>query len=120
MTISPRANGHVTILDLAGRMTVESSTERVLALTVRHFLDEGHRQILLNLEGVPQIDSSGLSQLVEAYTTTTRQGGQLKFVYVTRHVDALLRITHMDRVFETFHVEAEAVASFSAHGGSRA
>ncbi len=111
--IAPRESGAVLILDLAERMTAESSSARVLAMTVRHFLDQGHRQFLLNLEGVHQIDSSGLSQIVEAYTTTTRQGGQLKLVYVTRHVDALLRVTHLDRIFEMFDVEAEALASFT-------
>ena len=87
MTISVRTVGGVTILDVVGRMTAESSRERTLTLTVRHFLDVGHKQ-----------------------------AGKLKLVYVSRHVDPLLRMTHLDRVLEMFDVEAEALASFGAGG----
>src|SRR5579872_2819551 len=110
MTLSVRAVGGVTVLDVAGRMTAESSQHPVLLLAVRHLLDEGHRAFVVNLEGVPQIDSLGLSQLVEAYTTVTRRGWRLTLLHVTRHVDAILRITHLDRIFEVFEVETEALA----------
>ena len=112
MQISVRTSGGVTILDVADRLTVETTDTRRLTSEVRRLLQEGHRRILVNLAAVRQIDSSGLAELVEAFTTTARNGGTLKLVSVTRSVDALLRITQLARVFEIFAIESEAVASF--------
>src|SRR6185436_13192464 len=68
--ISLRSSGRVTILDVADRLTVETTDTRRLTGEVRRLLQEGHRQFLVNLEAVHQIDSSGLAELVEAFTTT--------------------------------------------------
>jgi anti-sigma B factor antagonist len=115
MTCAIRAIGDVRILDAEGRLTMETSSERVLVNTVRRLLAEGERKLLLNLERVHQVDSSGLSEMVEAYATTVRQGGQLKVEHIPRYVYGRLQVTHLLLVFETFDVESEAVASFKAH-----
>jgi len=112
--LSLRHVGAVTIVDLHGRLTAESAAERQLVRTVRRLLAEHHRNLLLNLEDVPQIDSLGLSQCVEAYTTTTRQGGLLRLEHLQPRVNALLHITHLAQVFDIFEDETAAVASFAA------
>ena len=69
---------------------------------------------MLNLEGVPYIDSAGLGEMVRAYTTVSRQGGKLKLLNLTKRIEDLLAITKLMTVFDTFDTEAEAVKSFAA------
>ena len=113
MTVAERTIGDITILDVEGRMTAEN-VERPLVAAVRRLLQEGRTNLLVNLERVRGIDTTGLTELVEAYTTSQRQRAHLKFEYVPRHVYELLRVTHLLQVLETFEVEAEAIASFGA------
>ncbi|HYM25740.1 MAG TPA: STAS domain-containing protein [Vicinamibacterales bacterium] len=112
--LSVRHVGAVTIVDVHGRLTAESAAEQQLVRTVRRLLAEYHRHLLLNLEDVPQIDSLGLSQCVEVYSTMTRQGGVLRLERLQPRVNALLHITHLAQVFDIFEDESEALASFAA------
>ena len=66
MTIEERASGSVTILDVRGRMTIEDLKDMLLADRVRQLLQRGRNWIVLNLEGVPYVDTSGLCNIVEA------------------------------------------------------
>ena len=63
---------------------------------------------MLNLEGVPYIDSAGLGEIVRTYTTVSRQGGNLKLLNLTKRIEDLLSITKLLTVFETYDTEAEA------------
>ena len=112
MTIEERASGGVTILDVRGRMTIEDVQDMLLAEKVRPLLQTGRKQILLNLEGVPYVDTMGLCNVVEAYITARRQGGSLKLLGLTPHVRELLMITRLLTVFEAYASETTAVASF--------
>jgi anti-sigma B factor antagonist len=112
MQIEERVVGDVTILDLKGKITLgegdEALKDKINSLTLQN-----RKQILLNLEGVPYIDSAGLGEVVRTYTTVSRQGGQLKLVNLTKRIEDLLSITKLLTVFETFDTEAEALKSFS-------
>lgn len=112
MTIEQRVSGGVTILDVRGRMSIEVLKDMPIAEMVRSLLQEGRRQILLNLEGVPSTDTMGLCNIVEAYVTAQRQGGSLKLLRPTPHVRHLLVITRLLTVFDAYESEAEALASF--------
>ena len=112
MTIEERASGGVTILDVRGRMTFEVLWDMLLAKRVRQLLKEGHKRILLNLEGVPYVDTTGVCNVVEAYVATRRQNGFLKLLHLTPHVREVLTVTRLLSVFEAYDAEADAVASF--------
>jgi anti-anti-sigma regulatory factor len=75
VTIEERALGAAIVLDVVGRMTIEEVSDAPLTANVRRLLQEGHRQILLNLKGVPYVDTAGICHIVEAFVTTRRQGG---------------------------------------------
>jgi anti-sigma B factor antagonist len=77
-------------------------------------LASGKKKLVLNLEGVPYIDSAGLGEIVRTYTTVSRQGGSLKLLNLTKRIEDLLSITKLLTVFETFDTEAEAIKSFSS------
>ena len=102
----------VTIVDLSGRITLgEGST--MLRDIVRDMIAKGNNKILLNLGDVTYIDSSGIGELVSAFTTTKNQGGELKLLNLTKKVHDLLQITKLYTVFDIKDDEAQAVASFA-------
>jgi anti-sigma B factor antagonist len=111
MQIEERVVGNVTILDLKGKITLGEGDE-ALKDKINSLALQERKQILLNLGGVPYIDSAGLGEVVRTYTTISRQGGQLKLVNLTKRITDLLSITKLLTVFETFDTEAEALQSF--------
>ena len=113
MEIQERSSGDVTILDVKGRMTLGEG-DTMLKDKINSLLMQGHRKLVLNLEGVPYMDSAGLGEVVRTYTTVSRQGGSLKLLNLTKRIQDLLSITKLLTVFDTFDSENEAVGSFNS------
>ena len=113
MQIDERIVDGVTVLDLKGKMTLGEGDE-LLKDKINSLLQQDKKQLLLNLENVPYIDSAGLGEIVRTYTTVSRQGGKLKLLNLTKRITDLLSITKLLTVFETFDSENDAVRSFSA------
>jgi anti-sigma B factor antagonist len=113
MNIEERVVNKVTVLDLKGKMTLGEGDE-LLKDKINSLLQQDRKQIVLNLEGVPYIDSAGLGEIVRTYTTVSRQGGKLKLVNLTKRITDLLSITKLLTVFETFDSEQDAIRSFSS------
>jgi len=111
MKASSRKLNGIVIVDLSGRITLGEGSA-VLRETVRNLLAEGQKNILLNLADVASIDSSGIGELVSAYTSVREQGGKLKLFTLTEKVQNLLRITKLHTVFDIQEDEASAVAAF--------
>jgi anti-sigma B factor antagonist len=109
MTASTRLVGGVTIVDLDGRIVLGEGSAGLRDL-VRNLIGEGIRKILLNLRNV---DSSGLGELVSAFTSMHSQGGELKLLNLTNRVRGLLQITKLLTVFDITDDEATSVQSFS-------
>src|SRR6187397_875848 len=113
MQIDQRSVGDVIVLDLKGKITLGEGDE-LLKDKVNSLVNQGHKKIILNLEGVPYIDSAGLGEIVRTYTTVSRQGGSLKLLNLTKRITDLLSITKLLTVFETYDSEADAIRSFSS------
>ena len=112
MISSTRQVDGVTIVDLSGRITLGEGSV-TLRDTVHKLLSKGLKRILLNLGEVNFIDSSGLGELVSAFTAAKKQGGELKLLNLPTRVHALLQITKLYTVFDVKDDEAAAVKSFS-------
>lgn len=112
MDIEERVVNSVTILDLKGKLILGEGDE-LLRDKINSVLHQGRKHILLNLEGVPYIDSAGLGEIVRTYTTVSRQSGKLKLLNLTKRIQDLLSITKLLTVFETYESEPEALKSFS-------
>ena len=111
MKFKTRQVDGVTILDLSGRITLGEGSV-TLRDAVKDVLSKGSKNILLNLADVDYIDSSGLGELVSAFTAVKNAGGDLKLVNLTKKVSDLLVITKLATVFDTKDDEASAIASF--------
>ena len=108
---SRRVDG-ITIMDLSGRITLGEGSV-VLRDQIREVLGKGEKKILLNLGNVTYIDSSGIGELVSAFTTVRNQGGELKLLNLTKKVHDLLQITKLYTVFDVKDDEASAVKAFA-------
>jgi anti-sigma B factor antagonist len=119
MTYTVRQQDDVTILDLAGRLSLGEAlafgpeSDVVLRDTIRDFAKRGSKKILLNLAGVTYVDSSGVGQLVGALTSARNAGVQLKLMNPLRQVLDLLKMTKLDTVFDLKPDETTALASFA-------
>ncbi len=111
MEIEQRPSGDVIILDLRGKLTIGSGDE-LLKDKIHSLIQQGHKNLLLNLAAVPYVDSAGLGAIVSSYTTVSREGGSLKLLGLTSRIEDLLSITKLLTVFDTYESESDAVASF--------
>lgn len=111
LQVTRREKGEVTILDLKGRATIGAGTD-VLAAELRALLSGGAQKLLVNLAGVMQVDSSGISALVRAYVTLGNSGGSLKLLAPGGHVRQVLSVARLLSAIPTFDDEAAALASF--------
>ena len=109
----------VAIVDVSGRITVGEGNV-MLREVVRQLVEAGHKKIAMNLHDVGYVDSSGLGELVKAYTTVRNQGGQLKLVNPSKRVQDLLQMTKLSAVFTIEADEASAIQSFSELPESKA
>ena len=106
-----REVGEVIIIDFSGKITLGEGSS-TLRKSIRDVLDSGHRKILLNLADVDYIDSSGIGEMVSAYTTVRGLSGELKLVYLTKRVHDLIQITRLFTVFDVQTDEHTALRSF--------
>jgi anti-sigma B factor antagonist len=112
MKASTRQIDGITIVDLSGRITLGEGSV-ILRDTVKDLLGKGQKKILLNLGDVSYIDSSGIGELVSAFTSVRNQGGELKLLHLTKKVHDLLQITKLYTVFDVKDDEAAAIGAFT-------
>mgnify|MGYP000869469196 CR=1 FL=1 len=113
MTVTERLAGDVAVLTLDGRL-VHGPDVDLLRNQVRSLLQQGHRPILMNLAGVPYMDSAGLGALVQSLATVSNSGGTLSLVSVTDRLRDLLVITKLLTVFTCYDSEDAALAANAA------
>jgi len=111
LQIATRKVGSVNILDMQGRVIIGVSND-ALGTELRRLAETSPCEILVNLAGVTQMDSSGISTLVRSFVTLERQGGSLKLLNACGHVKEVLELTRLIQSIPSFTDEAKAVASF--------
>jgi len=112
MKIHTRTVGDVHVLDISGKITLGEAT-KTIRYTISDLLENGGRKIVLNLNDVNYIDSSGIGELMRTYTTVTNEGKQLILLNLTRKIRELLVITKLLTVFQVYNSEQAAVSSFA-------
>ncbi len=111
MKATTRQVDSITVIDVSGRITLGEGCTQLRQL-IRDQLGKGSKHLLVNLGDVTYIDSSGIGELVSAFTTVSNQGGQLKLLNLTKKVHDLLQITKLYTVFDVHDDEAKAIGSF--------
>jgi len=111
LTIASREVDGVTVLDLHGRITLGEGSVQIRD-AIRNLIGKGQKNILLDLGDVNYIDSSGLGELVSAFTTAKNQQADVKLLHLTKKVHDLLQLTKLYTVFDIYDDEAHAIATF--------
>ena len=101
----------VTIVDVSGQIKLGEGSS-ILRDTVKDLLAKGQKKILVNLGEITYIDSSGIGELVGAFTSARNQGGELKLLHLTKKMHDLLQITKLYTVFDVKDDEAAAIKAF--------
>ena len=113
MTIQERKIHDVTVVDLEGRLVNEEAADSLHAALSR-LIEEGGRKLAINMKLVPAMDTTGLSEILRAYTSVTRRGGVLKLMQLSSNVQHILMVTRLHKVLEAFDDEESAVKSLLA------
>ena len=111
LNIKERTAGDITILDMSGKITIGDGSV-ALRGAIRRLLEEGKKKILLNMEGVSYIDSSGIGELVSSFTSIGKEEGQLKLLTLSKKLKDLLGITKLLTVFDVYESESDALSSY--------
>lgn len=125
MPLSVRTRGDVSIIELKGEFTIgHTGLSQPLDLrgrrlsdlgeTLHRLLENGERNILLDLSGVSFLDSAGLGELISCKKRTAEKGGDIRLLHPNGKVRDLLEMLSLGRIFRIFDDEPAALASFSA------
>ena len=114
MQLEQRTVGQVAVVKVTGDITLNKGGDVLLKDKVQSLIQQGQKNILLDLSDVSYVDSAGLGELVQAYATTKNRGGALKLLSVTKRLKDLLVVTKLLTVFDTFDAESDAIASFGS------
>jgi anti-sigma B factor antagonist len=102
----------VSVVALDGRIVLGDESN-ALRVKLKSMIAEGKKQIVLNMDHVKYIDSSGLGTLVAAHCSAKTRGASLRLCHLGSKFQEVLQITKLVTVFEVRDTEAAAVASFS-------
>lgn len=112
MNLSERKVGTVMIVDVSGRLIASEDPGR-LKDKVTSLMFQGEKQLVLNLEHVSLVDSSGLGELVACHSSAVRAGGEVKLANAGKRLNDLLVMTRLLTVFDAHDSEEAALRSFS-------
>jgi anti-sigma B factor antagonist len=113
VTISTSLVGTVTVIRLRGALGAAEG-DPGLRPAIRKAVDSGARAVVINLQDVSAIDSSGIADLASGHMTLGSSGGRLKLSNLSRKIKDIFVITRLNGVFDTYETEDAAIASFES------
>jgi anti-sigma B factor antagonist len=111
LQISLKDVGEVTVVVLKGAITIGSG-DLTLRTTIKDLVGKGRKKIVLDMADVPYMDSTGIGELVAAYTSAKSQKAEIKLANRTNKIKDLLGIVQLTSLFDSFDNTDEAVKSF--------
>src|SRR6266481_4002231 len=112
MEINDREYGHVSVREDQGRLTIGEPAEQ-LHDALESVVKGGAKKVVVILNGIPQIDSSGISTLVRISIKLAREGGVLRLVCGPGRVRDALTVTRLIEAIPTFESESAALQNFA-------
>lgn len=111
MEIDVRTQDQVKVIKLRGKLNLGAALDRTNE-TIKDLLDSGESRLLLDLEEVPMIDSSGIGLLVRYLTAAKQRGGSMKLLNPSKFALQTLKLVRVVNLFEIFEDQQLAIASF--------
>lgn len=116
MKITQRDVDNAVVLDLNGKLTGGPDAETFREV-FKSLVDQGKKNVVVNLEKVSWINSTGLGILISGYTSIRRGGGDLVIMHASDRIESILYVTKLNLLFKSFENEEAALKSFSEGGG---
>jgi anti-sigma B factor antagonist len=111
--ITTRTLDAITIFDVHGSL-VTGPSDADLRKAIRQAFENGAVAVILNMQDVPGIDSSGVAALASGHMTATNRGGHLKLCNLTQKLKDIFVIMRLHTVFDSYDTEEAAIASARA------
>jgi anti-sigma B factor antagonist len=113
MRIASRDREGILIFDIEGDIYRSSEMPTTVHEAVKSQLQQGRRNILLNMENVSSIDSYGVGEILASYVSVQDIGGKIKLLRISKKLSIVLKLVGLLGVFEVFDNETDAIQSFS-------
>lgn len=113
MKITQREVGNAVILDLNGKLQGGADADTFREV-FKSLVDQGKKNVIVNLEKVSWINSTGLGILISGYTSVRRAGGDLVVMRASDRIESILYVTKLNLLFKSYEAEDEALKAFSA------
>jgi anti-sigma B factor antagonist len=110
--IEERKSGDVVVLSVGRRLKGESET--ALRDRVDELVQQGRRNVLIDLKACPEIDSSELGRLVRCHLSLRQAGGRVRLCNLSPRVMTLMRMSKLDTVMDLFETEEQALAAIES------
>jgi anti-sigma B factor antagonist len=111
LRIDERVSDDVTILTLSGEMRLDDG-DLEFRRKIHELIDRGCVRIIVDLNGVTSIDSSGVGMMAAKLKTVRESGGDLRLLHLNARGQRLFTLAKLRTAFETFDDEAAAIRSF--------
>ncbi|MCK4539423.1 MAG: STAS domain-containing protein [Candidatus Krumholzibacteria bacterium] len=111
MKLRSRESEKTVILDITGKLMGGADADEFRDI-VHKLIEDGKKNIIVNLSGVRWMNSTGMGILITGYTTLRRNKGDLKLLNVSNKIQSILYVTKLNLIFECFDDEEKAVASY--------
>jgi anti-sigma B factor antagonist len=112
LKITQREVDNAVILDLNGKLTGGPDADTFREV-FKSLIDQGKKNIIVNLEKVSWINSTGLGILISGYTSVRRGGGDLVIMHASDRIESILYVTKLNLLFKAYDNEQDALASFA-------
>ena len=112
MKIKERKRDGVAILEMSGKLMGGPDAE-AFDETLKTLIHEGCCNVIVSMEKVKWVNSTGLGILIAAYTSINDAGGHFKLANISDRIESILMVTKLSGIFEAYETEEEALASFS-------
>lgn len=111
MKTSRKPEGKIMVLELSGKLMGGPDHEK-FKTEIKSLIDEGYKDVILDLAGVPWVNSTGLGILISGYHSLRAAEGTMKICEVKERVLSIFYISQLQNVFTVFPTRTEALASY--------
>ncbi len=112
MKIKERKRDGVVILEMSGKLMGGPDAGAIDEI-LKNLIHEGYKNVIVSMERVKWVNSTGLGILISGYTTLKKSGGELKLLKVSDRIENIFIVSKLFTVFDSYQDEDEAVQSFS-------
>lgn len=111
MKIKQKPQDQVMVLELSGKIMGGPDFDKFKG-EVADVIEKGFKNVVLDMSGVPWVNSTGLGILITGFTTIKEAGGCLKVCNVKERVLSIFYISQLQSIFQVYPTMEEAMASF--------